>query len=291
MLGVKSCLLLHADCSFTLRFISLKHGLPHAVTIESMPVGPPAAVEDHQITEGGIQDSPSNGQALSSIYFFNAMVQLSHIAETIIESISKNTPWLLPVRYANAGDTGELSAIHFTIQLGTVMEQEGKLRSWYDGLPDHLQIRIPNANEKVQRQQDMLQVRYLHTRLMTHRQNLLSVMLCERKNINPLEDNFLRTVVMASVRLCVECACEIVKKVKNSAKSKRIGPWWYNVQCELPCPKISLCGAVLTEMRMPRVLSRSNKYSYLHCFGNLFRSPQAGRFCRMRRRRGCDVFY
>jgi hypothetical protein len=160
------------------------------------------------------------------------MVQLAHIAESILVSISKDTPWSLPGRNANVAETTALDPIHFIVQLGLVVEQEGKLRSWLDSLPAHLQFEAIHQSEKIRRQQSMLRVRYLHTRLMTHRQNLLSLIQCDRKRLDSLEDDFLQTAVMGSVRTCAQCACAITEMVKSSAATQSMGPWWYNVQCE-----------------------------------------------------------
>ncbi|OQV05070.1 Fungal specific transcription factor domain-containing protein [Cladophialophora immunda] len=212
------------------RFTSLKCGRPPSINIESLPVEAPAVVQDEQITETGIMELALDSGIPCSSQFFNSMVQLAHIAESILVSISKDTPWSLPGRNANAAETAALDPIHFIVQLAIVMEQEGKLRSWLDNLPDHLKFGAVHQSEKIRRQQSMLRVRYLHTRLMTHRQNLLSLIQCDRKRIDSLEDDFLRTVVMGSIRTCTQCACDITEMVKNSAAAQNMGPWWYNVQ-------------------------------------------------------------
>ncbi|KEF55725.1 uncharacterized protein A1O9_08475 [Exophiala aquamarina CBS 119918] len=212
------------------RFTSLKCGRPPAVNIESLPVEPPAVVRDEQITEAGITGLVQDTGIPCSSHFFNAMVQLAHIAESILVSISKDTPWSLPGRNTNVAEATDLEPIHFIIQLGLVMEQEGKLRSWLDSLPAHLQFKAVCQSEKIRTQQSMLRVRYLHTRLMTHRQNLLSLIQCDRKRLDSLEDDFLQTAVMGSVRTCAQCACDITEMVKNSAATQNMGPWWYNVQ-------------------------------------------------------------
>ncbi|KAK5462564.1 hypothetical protein LTS15_002276 [Exophiala xenobiotica] len=212
------------------RFTSLKCGRPPAINIESLPVEPPAVVRDEQITETGITELVLDNGIPCSSHFFNSMVQLAHIAESILVSISKDTPWSLPGRNANVAETTALDPIHFIVQLGLVVEQEGKLRSWLDSLPAHLQFEAIHQSEKIRRQQSMLRVRYLHTRLMTHRQNLLSLIQCDRKRLDSLEDDFLQTAVMGSVRTCAQCACAITEMVKSSAATQSMGPWWYNVQ-------------------------------------------------------------
>lgn len=200
---------------------------------EANPVLPATPTHDQCITDAGItegQADPAKGPP--AIHFFNAVVQLAYITETILVSSLKDTPWCHSARTGDGSDNGDLDPIQFNIQIGLAVEQEGKLSVWTKTLPEHLQFDNPPTNPRSRSRQQMLRVRYLHTRLMIHRQNLLSVIQRDRtKTMEPI-DKFLETTLMASVRQCVECACDIVGAVKDGAQSKHMGPWWQNVQCE-----------------------------------------------------------
>lgn len=201
---------------------------------ESLPVGPPETVDDDCITTDGIKvlQGDRGVKSPSPIHFFNAMVQLAHITETMLVSTFRDTPWCLPGGAQGLRESHEPDSLHLNIQIGLVIEQEGKLTAWLAGLPEHLKFDGDEVDERVKRQRNMLHVRYLHTRLMSHRQNLLSLIRRDSERTKKLDDKFLKTVVMASVQQCVECACDIVSLVSQSAGSKDMGAWWYNVQCE-----------------------------------------------------------
>lgn len=208
-------------------FVSLKHGRPPAVTSETLPVSPPATVHDDCITDAGISDV-QNSETPSPIHHFNAVVQLAHIAETMLAYMLKDAPWCLPGY--GARPTRELDPIRLNIQIGLAVEQEGKLSMWLSGLPDHLRFGAETTDEKVKRQQKMLRVRYLHIRLMSHRPNLLSVIQVGRgKTTTVLDDDYLKSVTMASVRQCVDCACDIVAMLKDTNGPEDMGAWWYHL--------------------------------------------------------------
>lgn len=210
-------------------FVSLKHGRPPAVSLETLPVDPPATVHDDCITHSGISDVQT-GDTPSPMHFFNAIVQLAHIAETMLACMLKDAPWCLPGHVARP--SRELDPIRLNIQFGLVTEQEGKLSVWLSSLPAHLQFSAVTEDEKVKRQQKMLRVRYLHIRLMSHRPNLVSVIQIGRDSEKSvLDDNFLKTVIMASVRQCADCACDIIAVLKDITGPEDMGAWWYHLPC------------------------------------------------------------
>ncbi|OIW35200.1 hypothetical protein CONLIGDRAFT_627257 [Coniochaeta ligniaria NRRL 30616] len=244
------------------RFVSLKHGRPPATTLETLPVGPPATVHDEYITDAGISGIQSSDTP-SSMHFFNAIVQLAHIAETMLAYMLRDAPWCLPGRGPRS--TRDPDPIRLNIQIGLVVEQEGKLAKWLSGLPDHLQFSAETADEKIKRQQKMLRVRYLHIRLMSHRPNLLSVIQVGRDDkATVLGDKFLESVVMASVRQCVECACDIIAVLQNTTGPEDMGAWWYH----LPCTHSFTRQSTRTAARAPKMNGAYNHCSSVHCARN-----------------------
>lgn len=207
-------------------FVSLKHGRPPAISSESLPVDPPATIHDDCITDEGICEVRGS-RTPSPIHFFNAIVQLAHIAETMLSYMLKDAPWCLPGH--GQSSARELDPIRLNIQIRLVVEQEGKLAMWLSGLPRHLQFDAETTDGKVKRQQKMLRVRYLHIRLMSHRPNLLSVIQAGRDKTTVLDGDFLRSVVMASVQQCLDCACDIVTMLKDTNGPEDMGAWWYHL--------------------------------------------------------------
>lgn len=150
----------------------------------------------------------------------------------MISSMFKEISWCLPWQASSRTSRREkveheIPSLY--VQLGLVAEQEGRLAVWLSGLPEMLRW---DKEATSNGQQKMLYIRYLYTRLMSHRPNFLSVVELDFKNFQSLCDSYLQSTIMASVRQSIQCATDIITEIKVFGPSKVIGPWWYNMQCE-----------------------------------------------------------
>ncbi len=149
-------------------------------------------------------------------------------------STYKNTPWFLPTgkdKILSPGKQSEPGQLY--TQIALLAEQEGNLAAWLAGLPEHLRFSHCKVDTELRAEQQMLQIRYLHARLMIHRQNLIWTIRREKAKASEWKDNFLQTVIMATVHQCVECACDLVSLVTEYSKGTGLRPWWLNIQCWL----------------------------------------------------------
>ncbi|KIW95283.1 uncharacterized protein Z519_03867 [Cladophialophora bantiana CBS 173.52] len=210
------------------RFISLKHGRPPALNIEAGHCVQPAAVDDDQILPAYIAKSQDPRRQPSQLHFFNSLMQLIHISETALSSSSANVS---SKRIANGGLAKEVTKEVIYTQISGALEQESKLATWVSGLPEHLRFDYSNSNPKLRKQQRSLQTRYLHTRLMIHRPNMISVLRLD-KGLESLEgnDGFLQAVLTASIQQCVQCSCDLIRLVEEYYEQKSLGPWWLLLQ-------------------------------------------------------------
>lgn len=168
----------------------------------------------------------------SPVHLFNAMVQLSHIAEAIPVSASGATE-LLTERYISRPDGQlELDEVQLSLQLAQISEQEAKLAAWKRNLPDHLRDESACAAQETRRQYFILQLRYLHIRLLIHRQMFSTVARKGNRKVIMPPPGYLRSIITASVEQCAQCATQTVSIITNNQSSRLIGPWWYNIQCK-----------------------------------------------------------
>lgn len=68
--------------------------------------------------------------------------------------------------------------------------------------------------------------RFLHIRLLTHRQSFL---IWSRLQI---QDRFLQDVALSSSRCCVSVACQTLQEVRENFDRQRLGSLWYILHCK-----------------------------------------------------------
>lgn len=225
------------------RFMSLKHCRPPALNIEAGHSVSPAAVDDDQILPTYIDRSTDPKRQPSQMHFFNCLMKLIHISETALSSNSLNSPWMLSKK-KDSGLTKENPRKLIYTQMTLALEQESKLAVWLEELPEHLCFDYDNTHPKLRKQQRSLQARYLHTRLMIHRLNMISALGPDKEN-NDIErnDNFLHSILTASIQQCIDCSCELISLVKEHYEQNNLGPWWLLLQCKIQKDNISTAQA------------------------------------------------
>ncbi|KAF2461172.1 fungal-specific transcription factor domain-containing protein [Lineolata rhizophorae] len=214
------------------RFISLKFCRPPALTVEGYPVSKPEIVDDEQITEHGfVKSASSQTRKPSSMHYFNSLLDLIYVSETVLMSTYRDTPWFLPsAANETSRESNNIGSAQLYTQLELLSAQEGKLSAWLVKLPQHLQFDYRNSDSRLKKQQRTLQIRYLHARLVIHRQSVIATIRRDKERAAEQSDHFLRSVMAASVRQCLDCACKLVELIEEYSKDQSLGPWWLNVQ-------------------------------------------------------------
>ncbi|KAJ9639739.1 hypothetical protein H2204_003532 [Knufia peltigerae] len=187
--------------------------LNSTLSIEAGHSVPPATVDDSQILPTCIAEPTSIPHQPSQMHFFNCLMQLIQISEMALSSKSN-------------GPRNDIYS-----QMSLALDQESKVAQWLERLPEHLRFNYNNTDTKLRRQQRSLQTRYLHTRLMIHRMNMLSAVSSDkRRDPSQLNDKFLQSVLAASVQQCIDCSCELISLVNDYYQQNILGPWWLLLQ-------------------------------------------------------------
>lgn len=187
---------------------------------------------DEQVSGPGLIDSPETNTRGQLTHYFNALTQLIVISERVLVSTNRDTSWH-PSANSDLSSTHDprSGASRLYSQLSLSADQEGRLSEWLEGLPEHLRFDHYNPDVRVRKQQRTLEIRYLHARLMVHRQTVIPAIRYGLQQIGN-GDKFLLNAVPASINQCIECACTLVKLVKEYSSQQSLGPWWMNVQCK-----------------------------------------------------------
>ena len=181
------------------------------------------------MSEEDLSTFPELHQTPCPIYLFNAMVQLSHMVESISTPALKDSNSLAQMYTARPDGLLDFDEVQMSIQIAQVGEQEAKLAAWKRTLPEHLQFEAIYEDEECRRQCLMLHLRYLHIRLLVHRQVLSIVVRQGSRKVNMPPPGYLKSVITASVEQCAECASQTVSVITGNQNARAIGPWWYNI--------------------------------------------------------------
>ncbi|KIW34463.1 uncharacterized protein PV07_01241 [Cladophialophora immunda] len=211
------------------RFISLKHGRPPALDVKAGHSVPPTAVDDDQIFPTYI--ASSSGRPPSQLLFFIHLMDLIHISEISLSSGGSSAPWKLSQEVNHDANRNHDTRGAIYTQTSVALEQESKLSTWLDNLPEHLRFNYANTDPKLRMQQRSLQIRYLHTRLMIHRPNMIFALKFDSRKENLCRnDTFFQSILSASIEQCIQCCTELLSLVKEYYEQKSLGPWWLLLQ-------------------------------------------------------------
>lgn len=236
----------------------MKHCRPPALNIEAGHSARPAPVDDDLILPHGIAESQDPRRPPSQLHFFNHLMQLIHISETALSSSSANAPWMPSKRQTDGKSIKTDATAIIYAQLSAALEQESNLACWLEELPEHLQFDYINSNSKLRKQQKSLQARYLHTRLLIHRPNMISALKLDKsQDYLGGSDNFLQSILTASIQQCIQCSCELISLVQDHYRQNSLGPWWLLLQRKHGKPDFptTMC-------------ADQAQYSHFHDFGN-----------------------
>ncbi|KEF52943.1 uncharacterized protein A1O9_10849 [Exophiala aquamarina CBS 119918] len=180
------------------------------------------------------------GEILASFYQGDQMVSSSQSGPKSHPEVSNSTL----VSRLKAGDFQDLFRL------------EGKLSSWYDGLPAFLKVSQEDSsvNDVVQssailvppkvifaRQANALRTRWLHVRLFLFRPALLAVLDQDQRSFASTPNlhggpgaSLLRQKMLNTLAdLCIQAAEDSVNLIHENSSSEMsaLAAWWYNVFC------------------------------------------------------------
>lgn len=223
--------------------ISMQLGRTPCLGVNYGHVGLPLEIDDIYMTNDEI--APTQPSVIPSmVSFFIAVIRLSSIVSEMLEKLYLRDHTKYRDRTENALDP-PYSRCHYI--LSTVIFLEGKLQSWWTQIPAHLK-QYATGNERgrssLQVQRVILRVkcvesrnglenlerltseRYLHVRLLLHRQTLLYFAR------NEIQDDFCRSIAIASTMKCVDCAHETISLIHSASAEQDIFSLSHSAQRE-----------------------------------------------------------
>jgi hypothetical protein len=112
--------------------------------------------------------------------------------------------------------------------LAVSIQLDGALIAWQEGLPHHLRPNTEASEWHFERQRSVLLMRFLHTRLLIHRQNLLFYISCR------VSCPFQLDLIRLCIRRCVMAAYESITQMRLLRQRKSLSSFWHNSHCMLP---------------------------------------------------------
>ncbi|TFB04575.1 hypothetical protein CCMA1212_003497 [Trichoderma ghanense] len=209
------------------RLVSIKVGRPP--TIHDMPairVGLPLAVDDEFLDEASNYTQPSH--VPSKIEFFNHIVTQCRLLAKVLDTLYDNTP-------SSSGSMGGSSSsssasretrVRIKVDLPDLLamsiQLDGELDVWQSLLPPHLRADSDVPEWHFERQRSVLLMRFLHIRLLIHRQTLLYHIL------RRISDPFQLDLAHLCIRRCVMAAYDAITQVHLLQQHNLLSSSWHN---------------------------------------------------------------
>lgn len=209
------------------RLVSIKVGRPP--TIHDMPairVGLPLAVDDEFLDEASNYTQPSH--VPSKIEFFNHIVTQCRLLAKVLDTLYDNTP-------SSSGSMGGSSSsssasretrVRIKVDLPELLamsiQLDGELVVWQSLLPPHLRADSDVPEWHFERQRSVLLMRFLHIRLLIHRQTLLYHIL------RRISDPFQLDLAHLCIRRCVMAAYDAITQVHLLQQHNLLSSSWHN---------------------------------------------------------------
>jgi hypothetical protein len=223
------------------RQISIKVGRPPTIHDGcAIQAGLPLAVDDEFLDEASGYTQPAN--VPSKIEYLNHIVGQCRIVEKVLDTLynspAKNTrPHGHGRRNISHGNPSSLSVASIEADktnrmrtdlpdlLAESIQLDGVLVAWRDGLPPHLCLDSEPSEWHFERQRSVLLMRFLHTRLLIHRQILLFYISCR------ISDTFQLDLIRLCIKRCVMAACESITQMRRLRQRKSLSSFWHNSHC------------------------------------------------------------
>jgi hypothetical protein len=212
-------------CFIIDRTLSMKFGRPPTIDEASaFDVDLPLEVDDQYINQGSVAPrQPENRPSL--ITFFTRTILMIDIMGKVLSELYHPRRKTTNKRGASTRDaaTPSRNATHSYIISHSVL-LDAELVSWLDQVPAHLKQKpeIPDGPE-FELQRNVLLTRYINLRLLVHRQTFL---IFSKHNI---EDPFQRAVAIASCRVCISTARQVIEVIHENHHRRMLNSLWYSL--------------------------------------------------------------
>ncbi|KAI5461872.1 fungal-specific transcription factor domain-containing protein [Mariannaea sp. PMI_226] len=198
------------------RQISTKLGRPPIINDGiAIRVGLPLAVDDEHLNEASGYTQPSN--VPSKLEFLNHIVSQCRLVEKVLDTLYSNNN-----SSTDKVDTRARIKTELHDMLATSIKLDGELVAWQEGLPPHLRQDSDAPEWHFERQRNVLLMRFLHARLLIHRQALLFYV--SRR----IHDAFQLDLIRLCIKQCVIAACESITQMKILRQRKSLSSFWHN---------------------------------------------------------------
>lgn len=202
------------------RTLSMKFGRPPSIILSNaLEVGLPLEVDDQYIVDSAPAPRQPGGRP-SRTSLFVQTIKLSFVIDNILDK--------LYLRRDKSRSSSEQLTVtndeHAT--LGNILLLDGHLQTWWDKVPLHLKV-APETSDGIdgQRQRNVIYLRYLQMRLLLQRPSL---MLLAKP---AFQDQYLRSVAMASAMRCIGLAKETILLISSQHPQQSLNSVWYLLHC------------------------------------------------------------
>ncbi|KAL7932210.1 N-terminal binuclear Zn cluster-containing/DNA binding domain-containing protein [Trichoderma chlorosporum] len=210
------------------RLVSIKVGRPPTIhDIPAIRVGLPLAVDDEYLNEEHKYSQPSHTP--SKIEYFSHIVTQCRLLAKVLDTLYDNTP---STSGSGAGGSsasssaGRETRVRIKADLPDLLamsiQLDGELVVWQSTLPPHLRADSEISDWHFARQRNVLLMRFLHIRLLIHRQTLLYHIL------RRISDPFQLDLAHLCIRRCVSAAYDAIAQVHLVKQNKQLSSSWHN---------------------------------------------------------------
>ncbi|KAH8131001.1 hypothetical protein LI328DRAFT_161041 [Trichoderma asperelloides] len=209
------------------RLVSIKVGRPPTIhDIPAIRVGLPLAVDDEFLNEASNYTQPSN--IPSKIEFFNHIVTQCRLLAKVLDTLYDNTPSSSGSGggSSSSSSAGRETRVRIKVDLPDLLamsiQLDGELVVWQNLLPPHLRTDSDVPGWHFERQRNVLLMRFLHIRLLIHRQTLLYYIL------RRIPDPFQTDLAHLCIRRCVMAAYDAIFQVHLLTQKNLLSSSWHN---------------------------------------------------------------
>ncbi|KAL7922734.1 hypothetical protein ACQKWADRAFT_320672 [Trichoderma austrokoningii] len=210
------------------RLVSIKVGRPPTIhDIPAIRVGLPLAVDDEFLDEASNYTQPSN--IPSKIVFFNHIVTQCRLLAKVLDTLYDNTPSSSGSgagSSSSSSSAGRETRVRIKADLPDLLamsiQLDGELVVWQSLLPPHLRTDSDVPGWHFERQRSVLLMRFLHIRLLIHRQTLLYYIL------RRIPDPFQADLAHLCIRRCAIAAYDAIDQVHLLTQKNLLSSSWHN---------------------------------------------------------------
>ena len=210
------------------RLISTKVGRPPMILDGAhIRADLPLSVDDEFLNEQAGFRQPEGSP--SKLEFLRYIVGHCRLVERVLNMMFKgNSGSITPRQTTTAQGTESRPVIKMDLPdlLAKSIELDGDLLKWQTALPPHLRPDSEAPEWHFQRQKSVLLMRFLHTRLLIHRQALLFYIF------RPIADSFQLEIIFTCIKRCVMAASESISQMRLLRQQNLLSSSWHNSHCQ-----------------------------------------------------------